>query len=148
METRPDFSYLPSRSRLECLKDGFESIPAGTHLPLQVTEEKWTTVGKRAAADGTQRNWTRTHREYIIRLTGPDGTIHQFLTDSGEAARAAAIRVCPAGRNPPVMNHSIGAFVEFFHVPVPDGCNRENPGTHSLLTLLEAITAAACAELP
>lgn len=137
-----NFSHLPGLSRLECLKPGFESIPAGALLPLQVTEEVWHETGNRVAADGTKRQWTRTHRHYVIDLTGPDGIRHRFLTDAAEAALAPAIRHCPAGRGPTIKHHPITAFVEFFHVPVPDGTARPDPGDHRLLDLLEAIVSA------
>ena len=148
MEKTSDiYAYLVGRSRLECIKDGFESIPAGASLPLQVTEEKWTAVGRRIAADGTERTWTRTHREYIIQLTGPDGTRHRFLTDPAEASKAPPLRLCPAGINAPIKHHSIATFVEFFHVPVPSGLENTAPPNHALLDLLEAITEAASANI-
>lgn len=144
MEENTDaFAHLPGLSRLECLKDGFESIPAGTLLPLQVTQEVWHEQGTRIAEDGTKRTWTRTHRHYIIDLTGPDGTRHRFLTDAVAAALTPVLRQCPAGRGPITKYHPLTTFVEFFHVPVPAGTSRPDPGNHHLLDLLEAITAAA-----
>lgn len=138
-----DLAYLTGRTRLEC-HTPFGDIPVGTLVPLRVWKETILRSTQVTAADATLRQRESTRVEMLIEITGPDGTRHRFHTDPDSIAPAATATRQPAGRAvAPILHHPIADFVRHFHTPIPPGLARPRPADHSLLDLLEAITAAA-----
>lgn len=129
-----NLSYLPGLTRLECLKDGFESIPAGTILPMRVRLEEYIIRDQPPGAPGVTIKGRSPVSGMTIQLTAPDGTRHIFHTHPDLHA------VAPP--NPQVRRYPISTFVEFFHIPVPPGLESKSPHSNALLELLEAITTA------